>query len=399
MALAPLDRQRLQEALALAEGSFGISDPNPRVGCVLGNVEGQVFGHGATQEAGGPHAEVMALRDARSRSFDLRGATAWVTLEPCAHQGRTPPCCDALIEAGVARVVVALRDPFPAVNGAGIARLRAAGIEVIQADGEIAAAAAYINIGFLSRVARGRPWVRLKVAASLDGKTALLNGSSQWITSEVSRRDAHGWRHRASAVLTGIGTALADDPRLDVRTFSRARQPLRVVLDSRFRLAAEAKLLAPPGDVLLVGAIDPAAANPALVETGAELLCIPGNDGRVDLGATLAELGRRGVNELHIEAGAALNGALLKGAWVDEVLVYLAPKLLGPGRPMLEWSPLQVLEAGLGLEVQTMQPCGPDVVIRAQTAGGLSFRGDVSEGLAKPDDRTASIVMHRNTAP
>lgn len=393
MALAPLDRQRLQEALALAEGSFGISDPNPRVGCVLGSLEGQVFGCGATQEAGGPHAEVMALRDARSRGHDLRGATAWVTLEPCAHHGRTPPCCDALIDSGVARVVVGLSDPFPAVNGAGMARMRAAGIEVLQADGEIAAAAAYINIGFLSRVARGRPWVRLKIAASLDGKTALLNGSSQWITSEASRRDAHGWRHRASAVLTGIGTALADDPRLDVRTFKRAHQPLRVVLDSRFRLAAEAKLLAPPGDVLLVGAVDPAAANPALIASGAALLSMPGSDGRVDLGATLAELSRRGVNELHIEAGAALNSAFLRGAWVDEVLVYLAPKLVGPGRPMLEWSPLQVLEAAMGLEVQTVQPCGPDVVIRAQTDGGLWFRGDVSRCLASPDTRAGIIDM------
>ncbi|MFY9513410.1 MAG: bifunctional diaminohydroxyphosphoribosylaminopyrimidine deaminase/5-amino-6-(5-phosphoribosylamino)uracil reductase RibD, partial [Rubrivivax sp.] len=183
--LSPLDIQRLQEALALAEGSFGLTEPNPRVGCVLGDADGRVFGRGATQQAGGPHAEVMALRDARGAGHDLRGATAWVTLEPCAHQGRTPPCCDALVDAGIGRAVVALVDPFPQVAGAGIARLRAAGIQVDLAEGAMADAAHAINVGFFSRVQRGRPWVRLKIAASLDGATALANGASQWITGEA----------------------------------------------------------------------------------------------------------------------------------------------------------------------------------------------------------------------
>lgn len=377
MPLTPLDRQRLQEALLLAEGSFGLCEPNPRVGCILGHADGQVFGRGATQAAGGPHAEVMALRDARSQGHDLRGATAWVTLEPCAHHGRTPPCCDALVESGLHRVVVALADPYPAVNGQGIARLRAAGIEVALADGDLAADAAYINIGFLSRVLRGRPWVRLKVAASLDGKTALLNGRSQWITSEASRRDGHAWRHRASAVLTGIGTAKADDPRLDVRGVDSATQPLRVVVDSKFSLPGSARLLAPPGAVLVAGAVDPTSTGAALAASGAELISLPGPQGRVDLGALLAELGARGVNELHVEAGAVLNGALLRDKWVDEILLYLAPRLLGPGRSMLELPALQVLEDSLDLAVQRLETCGPDIVIRAQTPAGALLRDRV----------------------
>ena len=252
--LSDLDQQRLRDALALAESVFGLTEPNPRVGCVVGHADGTVLGRGATQQPGGPHAEVMALRDAAAAGHTVEGATAWVTLEPCAHHGRTPPCCDALIAARVARVVVAAGDPFPQVNGQGIARLRAAGIRVDLADGELAQAAHDINVGFFSRVQRGRPWVRLKVAASLDGTTALHNGASQWITSEAARRDGHAWRKRASAVLTGIGTALADDPRLDVRLVDTPRQPLRVVLDSQFRLPPTARLLAPPGQVLVVGA-------------------------------------------------------------------------------------------------------------------------------------------------
>ena len=399
MPLTPLDRQRLQEALQLAETSFGLSDPNPRVGCILGSADGRLFGRGATQEAGGAHAEVMALRDARSQGHELRGATAWVTLEPCAHQGRTPPCCDALIEAGLGRVVVALADPFPAVNGAGIARLRQAGIEVVVADGELAAAAAYINIGFLSRLTRGRPWVRMKVAASLDGKTALLNGRSQWITSEASRRDGHAWRRRASAVLTGIGTARADNPRLDARLASTASQPLRVVVDSRFSLRGDARLLPPPGAVLVVGAVAPAAASAALAASGAELISLPGSEGRVDLGALLAELARRGVNELHVEAGAVLNSALLQGAWVDEVLLYLAPTLLGPGRPMLDWPAIQALDDGLRLDVQSIGLCGPDVLIRLQTQSGLLFRNRALGATLRTDTPAGNLGSGGQSCP
>lgn len=372
--MTPLDHQRLQEALQLAEGSFGLCDPNPRVGCIIGTADGRVFGRGATQAVGADHAEVMALRDAQGQHHELRGATAWVTLEPCAHHGRTPPCCDALIDAGIGRVVVAQTDPYPKVNGNGISRLRTAGVEVEVASGAAAAAAAEINIGFLSRVLRDRPWVRLKVAASLDGKTALPNGRSQWITGEAARQDGHRWRHRASAVLTGIGTVRADDPRLDARGSDFSSHPLRVVLDSAFSLPIGSRLLQPPGGVLVVGAADPAQANPALRATAAELISLPSPEGRVDLRALLLELGRRGINELHVEAGAVLGGALLLGGWVDEVLMYQAPTLLGPGQPMLEMPALQTLEAAPRLELVSIGRLGPDIALRLQTSSGAQFR-------------------------
>jgi len=373
MPLTPLDHQRLLEALALAESSFGLTEPNPRVGCIIGTEDGQILGRGATQQAGGPHAEVMALRDAQAAGHALQGATAWVTLEPCAHHGRTPPCCDALIAAGIVRVVAALGDPFPQVNGAGMTRLRAAGVDAVLADGDIAAAAAFINCGFLSRVQRGRPWVRVKVAASLDGRTALPNGRSQWITGEAARRDGHAWRRRASAVLTGIGTVRADNPRLDVRLVPTPAQPLRVVLDSQFMLKADAAIAAPPGRLLLVGAVGVDQADQRLAEQGVSLLSLPGPDGRVDLGLLLQTLAAQGVNELHVEAGAVLNGALLAGGWVDEVLMYLGPMLLGPGRPMADWPALQSLDEALALQVQDVIRLGPDVRLRAFTAAGQAL--------------------------
>jgi diaminohydroxyphosphoribosylaminopyrimidine deaminase/5-amino-6-(5-phosphoribosylamino)uracil reductase len=231
--ISDTDRARLKEALALARGATGLSEPNPRVGCVIASPNGRTLASGFTQQAGGPHAEAAALADARASCADLRGATAWVSLEPCAHHGRTPPCCDALIDAGIARVVVAAVDPNPLVAGQGIARLRAAGITVDLADSDTARAARELNIGFFSRMQRGRPWVRMKIAASLDGRTALNNGASQWITGEAARTDGHGWRKRASALLTGIGTVLEDNPRLDVRLVPTPRQPLRVIVDSR----------------------------------------------------------------------------------------------------------------------------------------------------------------------
>ena len=251
----PLDQHRLLEALDLAASAIGTTEPNPRVGCVIGTADGQLLSRGATQQAGGPHAEVMALRDAAAQGCDVRGATAWVTLEPCAHHGSTPPCCDALIAAGVARVVVALQDPFAQVAGTGLERMRAAGVQVDMADADIAEAAWNLNIGFFSRLLRQRPWVRLKVAASLDGRTALDNGQSQWITGAAARADGHAWRKRASAVLTGIGTVLADDPRLDVRLVPSTWQPLRVVVDSTLRTPPGARLLAPPGQVLIATAL------------------------------------------------------------------------------------------------------------------------------------------------
>jgi len=363
----PLDRTRLLEALALAEGSFGVTEPNPRVGCVIGREDGAVLGRGATQHAGGPHAEVMALREARAAGHDLRGATAWVTLEPCAHFGRTPPCCDALIEAGIGRVVAALQDPFPQVAGAGLARMRAAGIDVVMGDADIAAAARDVNIGFFSRVQRGRPWVRMKIAASLDGRTALPDGRSQWITGEAARADGHAWRKRASAVLTGIGTVLEDDPRLDVRHVATALQPVRVVVDSRLQTPAGARLLQPPSrGVWIYAAADEAAARSALEARGAEVTLLPGAGGKVDLAAMLQHLAPRGVNELHVEAGHKLNGSLLRAGLVDELLVYLAPRLIGSGREMAAFGPLAELADALAFSYTGVQRVGDDLRLLAR---------------------------------
>ncbi|MBK7517021.1 MAG: bifunctional diaminohydroxyphosphoribosylaminopyrimidine deaminase/5-amino-6-(5-phosphoribosylamino)uracil reductase RibD, partial [Betaproteobacteria bacterium] len=313
MPLTPLDGDRLREALALAEQSIGLSDPNPRVGCIIGREDGTLLGRGYTQEAGGPHAEIVALRDAKSAGGDVRGATAWVTLEPCAHHGRTPPCCDALIAAGVARVVVAVGDPSPLVAGGGLARLRAAGIDVSMADEQLARAARELNVGFFSRIERGRPWVRMKVAISLDGRTALQNGVSQWITGEAARADGHAWRRRAGAILTGVGTVLADNPRLDVRLVPTRLQPLRVVLDSTLRMPTGARLLLPPGKSLIVGGKGEPERRAALEAQGAEVLLLPDRAGRADIDALLVLLAAREVNEAHVEAGPTLNGALLAG--------------------------------------------------------------------------------------
>ncbi len=365
--MTPLDRTRLQEALALAEGSFGLTEPNPRVGCVLGSADGRVFGRGATQHAGGAHAEVMALRDAAAAGHPVAGGTAWVTLEPCAHHGRTPPCCDALIAAGLARVVVAAGDPFAQVAGAGLGRMRAAGIEVELADAELAQAAREINIGFFSRIERGRPWVRMKIAASLDGRTALPNGVSQWITSEAARADGHAWRRRASAVLTGIGTVLEDDPRLDVRLVPSPMQPVRVVVDSRLQTPPAARLLQPPGrGVWIYAALDDAARRQALQALGADVFLMPDAAQKVDLAALLADLARRGVNELHVEAGHKLNASLLRTGLVDELLVYLAPTLLGLGREMAAFGPLQSLADAYVFEFTDVRRVGRDLRLMAR---------------------------------
>ena len=374
--MTPLDRERLGEALALAESAFGVTEPNPRVGCVIASADGRVIGRGATQQAGGPHAEVMALRDAARQGHAVEGATVWVTLEPCAHHGRTPPCCDALVDARVARVVVAATDPFPKVAGAGIARLRAAGIAVDLADDDLARAAQDVNIGFFSRVLRRRPWVRLKAAASLDGVTALANGQSQWITGAAARTDGHAWRRRASAVLSGIGTVLADDPRLDVRLVPSMLQPLRVIVDSRLRLPATARLLEPPGRVLLATASADQTARAALVARGAEVVVLAGRDGQVDLPVLLGGLAERGVNELHVEAGATLNGTLLAAGLVDELLLYMAPQLLGSGRPIARLAPLQRLADGLRLQITEIARIGEDLRIRARLHDPAAWLSD-----------------------
>ena len=374
MPLSPNDHQLLLHAIKLAEGSIGLSEPNPRVGCVLRDAQGQPAGEGFTQQAGGPHAEVMALRQAAAAGRSLAGGTAWVSLEPCAHHGRTPPCADALIAAGLHRVVVACTDPYVQVAGQGIARLRAAGITVDLAEPSATLnAARELNIGFFSRVQRQRPWVRMKIAASLDGRTALSDGSSQWITSEAARADGHRWRRRAGAVLTGIGTVRDDDPRLDVRGFDIAQQPLRVVLDSGFTTPPTARLLRGPGRTLVVGARNEGLRMARLRAAGAELLLLANDQGRVDLPALLSKLATDGVNELHVEAGATLNAALLQTGLVDELLVYLAPKLLGPGRDIAALPALQQLSQAIALRFEDVYRVGDDICLRARQISADAF--------------------------
>lgn len=365
MTLEVLDRERLARALELAQQSIGLSEPNPRVGCVLADATGQVIAEGFTQEAGGAHAEAHALQRAEATGLSLRGGTAWVSLEPCAHHGRTPPCCDALIRAGLRRVVIAIGDPFPAVAGEGIRRLRAAGIEVdLLEDGDpLHQAARDLNIGFFSRVQRGRPWIRLKIAMSLDGRTALNNGASQWITGMPARIDTHRWRKRASAVLTGIGTVLADRPRLDVRHVTTARQPLRIVLDSSLRTPVDAPILRPPGAcrVLTSGSALAARAS-ALREAGAVVIeGVDDQNGKVDLEWAVRHLASLDFNEVHIEAGATLAGAFVGKRLVDELLVYQAPLLLGPGRGAVEWPALEQLSQAVSLETATIDLIGKDL--------------------------------------
>jgi diaminohydroxyphosphoribosylaminopyrimidine deaminase/5-amino-6-(5-phosphoribosylamino)uracil reductase len=376
MGLSEPDLSRLREALSLAESAIGRSEPNPRVGCLLVDAQGRTLGRGATQQAGGAHAEVEALRDAQRAGHDLRGATAYVSLEPCAHHGRTPPCCDALIAAQLGRVVVATRDPNPLVAGQGLARLHAAGIAVDPAGGPIAREARELNIGFFSRMLRKRPWVRMKIAASLDGRTALDNGASQWITGEAARADGHRWRKRASAVLTGIGTVLEDDPRLDVRLVPTPRQPLRVIVDSRLQTPAAARILDAPGEVLVYTATADAPQAPSLRERAAELVPMAAPDGKVDLAAMLADLARRGVNELHVEAGHKLNASLLREGLVDELLVYLAPKLLGIGREMAAFGPLSSLSQALAFEFTQVERIGDDLRVLARAPGRAAFLDD-----------------------
>ncbi len=369
MPLDEHDLRQLRRALELAHSAIGHSEPNPRVGCVLADARGRIIGEGATQRAGEAHAEVMALRAAQAAGADATGGTAWVSLEPCSHHGRTPPCCDALVAARVARVVVASIDPNPLVRGAGVQRLRDAGLRVDVAEGPIAAEARELNIGFFSRMRRGRPWVRLKIAASLDGRTALPDGRSQWITGSEARTDAHAWRRRAGAVLTGSGTVLADDPRRDVRLVATEMQPLRVVIDSRLRVPAASRVFDEPGTALLYCAQAPAPAADALHRRGVEVIARPAADGRVDLHAVLSDLAQRGVNELHVEGGERLNGTFFAADLVDELLLYLAPRLVGPGRSIAELPVLAQLADAPALGFISAVRCGADLRIVARPPG------------------------------
>ncbi|MEY4564837.1 MAG: hypothetical protein RLZZ618_4114 [Pseudomonadota bacterium] len=354
----------MHEALALAHQAIGLSDPNPRVGCVIADAHGRVLGRGHTQEAGGPHAEVMALRDAASRGENVRGATAFVTLEPCSHHGRTPPCCDALVAAGLARVVAAIEDPNTLVAGQGFARLRAAGLSVDV--GMLGHDALELNIGFFSRMQRQRPWVRLKAAVSLDGRSALDNGQSQWITGEAARTDGHAWRKRAGAVLTGVGTVRDDNPRLDVRLVPTTRQPLRVVIDSRLETPTTSRLFETEGEVLICAAQHHAERAAALQARGATLVQLPGPAGKVDLPAVLRHLAERGINELHVEAGHGLSGSFVREGLVDEYLVYLAPKLLGQGRALASFGPLASLGEAEQLHFHQVSQIGDDLRVLAR---------------------------------
>jgi diaminohydroxyphosphoribosylaminopyrimidine deaminase / 5-amino-6-(5-phosphoribosylamino)uracil reductase len=355
----------MQLALDLAQQAIGLSEPNPRVGCVITTTEGRVIGQGHTQQAGGAHAEVMALRDAQARGESVAGALVHVTLEPCAHHGRTPPCCDALIAAKVGEVTYALQDPNPLTAGQGAQRLQAAGIAVSLLEaGPLATQAHELNIGFFSRMQRQRPWVRMKVAVSLDGRTALNNGVSQWITGEAARADGHAWRKRAGACLTGVGTVLEDNPRLDVRWVPTAHQPLRVVVDSRLESPLTSRIIDAPGHVLIYAAQDDAERSKALQARGADIAITPSNSGKVDLRAMLADLAQRGINELHVEAGHKLNGSFVREGLVDEFLIYMAPMLMGSGRELAALGPLESLSDALRLRWHSVTQIGDDLRLR-----------------------------------
>jgi diaminohydroxyphosphoribosylaminopyrimidine deaminase/5-amino-6-(5-phosphoribosylamino)uracil reductase len=356
------DYTHMARALRLAERGLNTTTPNPRVGCVIVR-DGKVVGEGWHERAGEGHAEVGALQAAGAQA---RGATVYVTLEPCSHHGRTPPCADALIAAGVARVVAAMEDPNPRVHGQGLARLRAAGIAT--ASGVLEAQARELNVGFVSRMTRGRPWMRVKTAASLDGRTALVNGVSQWITSEAARRDGHRFRARSCAVMAGIGTLLADNPRLTVRGVPTTRQPLRVIVDRHLQIPLEAAVL-DGGHAIVVTAQERHEKIGRLRELGVTVLQLPGRDGKVDLPAMLNELGAREMNEILVESGNRLNGALLQAGLVDELLLYLAPQLLGDtARGMFDLGVLTKLEERRDLVIHDLRRIGSDLRLIARMA-------------------------------
>lgn len=351
-----IDHNHMATALRLAERGLYTTDPNPRVGCVIVQGE-QVVGRGWHMRAGEPHAEVHALREAGEQA---RGATAYVTLEPCSHHGRTPPCADALIDAGVARVMVAMQDPSPKVAGQGMERLQAAGIEV--SVGLMQAQAETLNPGFVSRHQRGRPYVRCKLAMSLDGRTAMASGESKWITSSAAREDVQQLRARSSVIVTGINTVLADDPRMNARVEFEITPPDRVVLDSNLRLPAEAAMLAQPGQTWVATNSGGAAARARLEERGARLLELPGHEGRIDLPALLKALADLEYNEVLVEAGPTLSGAFVQAGLVDELIVYLAPHLMGDsGRALLHLPGIDAMQQRIGLKMTALKQVGDDL--------------------------------------
>lgn len=355
------DLRHMARALQLAKRGLYTTDPNPRVGCVIVR-DGLIVGEGWHQRAGEPHAEVHAL-DAAGRQ--AQGATVYVSLEPCSHQGRTPPCSDALVKAGVKRVVAAMPDPNSRVAGRGIADLERAGIQV--SVGLLLHEAERLNPGFISRMTRNRPFLRLKLAASLDGRTALANGESKWITSEPARADVQRLRARSSAILTGIGTVLADDPSLTVRDHDTGRFPLRVVVDTNLRMRPDARMMSQPGKILIATASSNAAQATALCHAGAEVVVLRAEDGRVDLPALMQILAEREVNELLVEAGATLCGSLLQAGLVDELVLYMAPHLLGSAaRGLFNFPEIKVMNNRVSLEILDTRAIGPDWRITAR---------------------------------
>jgi diaminohydroxyphosphoribosylaminopyrimidine deaminase/5-amino-6-(5-phosphoribosylamino)uracil reductase len=363
--ITDFDRFAMNRALMLAARGLETTHPNPRVGCVIAQGT-KIIGEGWHERAGEAHAEVAALAAVRDAGLQPAGATAYVTLEPCSHYGRTPPCADALISAGVARVVYAAQDPNPQVSGKGAEALRQAGIAV--ESGLLEAESVDLNIGFMKRMTYGRPWVRLKLAMSLDGRTALANGASQWITGEAARNDVQHWRARSSAVMTGVGTVLADDPRLDVRLppekpEDEPWQPLRVVLDTRLRTPRDSRMFTAGGPVLIL--TEDATRGAALAEIGVSVEAIPAARGRLDLVAVIDRMGELEVNELLVEAGPTLSGELLRQGLIDELLLYIAPKLLGPqGLPLVDLPQLTDLQDALGFTVAGVQKLEDDLRLR-----------------------------------
>lgn len=363
-----LDHEFMSQALAQAAKSLYLSNPNPRVGCVIVK-DGKLIGKGNTQQVGGAHAEVQALADAVKNGFNPEGSTVYVTLEPCSHTGRTPPCVNALVAAKPALVIVAMSDPNPLVAGKGLEQLKTAGIEVrcglLQGEAEA------LNRAFISRMTRGVPWVRLKVAASLDGKTALPDGSSQWITGSVARADGHHWRAQACAILTGVGTVKEDNPALNVRDVQTERQPWRIIVDSKLETPADSKVLEnlnQSGVILVCGKINTPQKEQsakAFAARGIEVLALPNENGKVDLPKLFSYLAKeREMNEIHVEAGFKLNGSLLRENCVDELLLYYAPFFMGDGIGMANISPLTALEQRQDWQIIDQKMFGSDMRLR-----------------------------------